>query len=260
MEVLTSSDFEIRRTPKILLFDIETAPNKAYVWGKYQQDVIRYLGEWYMLAWSAKWLDGKQITKGLIDYEGYQPHSEDDKALVSELYSLLEKADIVIAHNGDRFDLKRSNTRFIEHGLKPLPPFKTVDTLKVAKRLFSFNSNRLDDLGRRLGVGRKVNTGGFDLWEQCMQGEAKAWNRMKRYNAQDVRLLEAVYKKLLPYIDNHPHLGILMDTEVACRNCGGTNLTKRGARITLTGKRQTYQCQDCGAWLTGRMQKVTEIR
>lgn len=104
---------------KILLYDIETMSNVAYVWGKYEQDVIAYIQEGYMLSWSAKWLDGKQITKGLNDYKGYKPNTPDDKALVSELYELISEADIVIAHNGDRFDVKKMNTRFIYHKLTP---------------------------------------------------------------------------------------------------------------------------------------------
>lgn len=261
MEALTSGDFEIKqRKPQILLFDIETAPNLGYVWGKYEQNVIEYTSEWYMLAWSCKWLGGKQTTKGLIDYDGYQPQSENDSALVKDLYELIAQADVVVGHNGDKFDIRRSNTRFVEHGLKPPEPYRTVDTCKVARRYFGFNSNKLDDLGRRLGVGRKAPTGGFDLWKGCMAGDKKAWNRMKRYNAQDVRLLEAVYLKLLPWITNHPHVGILSEVENGCRNCGGTHLQRRGVMVTQTGKKPRYSCQDCGTWMTGKHTKVTDVR
>lgn len=261
IENLTSSDFEVRRRkPKILFFDIETAPNLGYVWGKFEQNVIEYTNEWYMLAWSAKWQGGKHITKGLIDYDGYKPGSENDGDLVRELHTLIEEADIIVAHNGDRFDIKRSNTRFIENGLRPPPPQRTVDTLKIARRHFSFNSNKLDDLGRRLGVGRKAQTGGFDLWKGCMSGDAKAWRTMKRYNAQDVRLLEAVYNKMLPWIGNHPHIGILSDVENGCRNCGGTNLIRRGWHTTRTGKNPRVSCNDCGTWMLSKHKKVTDIR
>lgn len=122
VENLTSSDFEVKK-PKILFFDIETAPNLGYVWGRYEQNVIEFTSEWYMLAWSAKWKDGKHITKCLADYDGYDPLSENDRLLVTDLHKLLAEADIVIAHNGSRFDIKRSNTRFIEHGLLPPEPY-----------------------------------------------------------------------------------------------------------------------------------------
>lgn len=261
LENLTSSDFEVRRKKaKILLFDIETAPNVGYIWGKYQQDVIEYTSEWYILCWSAKWLDGKQTTKCLADYDGYKPGSENDVELVSDLYQLLQSADIVVAHNGDKFDVKRVNTRFIEHGLEPTAPFKTVDTCKVARKHFGFNSNKLDDLGRRLGVGRKVKTGGFELWKGCLQGDPKSWARMKRYNRQDVLLLESVYLKLRPWMPQHPNIGAITEAPDACRNCGGSNLHAKGWKYNLTTKQQRWRCRDCGAYMAGKSQRITDIR
>lgn len=261
MENLTSSDFEIKkRQPRILLFDIETSPNKGYVWGKWQQDVIEFVSEWYMLSWSAKWVGGKHITKALCDYDNYLPATEDDKALTQDLWELFNKADILIAHNGNKFDIKRVKTRFIEHGLKPPEPSKVIDTLALARKHFAFNSNRLDDLGRRLGVGRKVKTGGFELWKGCMEGNSKSWALMKKYNKADVLLLEKVYEKLKPWIDNHVHVGILSNAPDSCRNCASTHLNKHGWTPTPSGAYQRIQCVDCGTWMRGKHKKMTDYK
>lgn len=261
MEVLTSSDFELKKhTAKRLVFDIETAPNKAWVWGKWQQDVIEFEEEWYMMSWSAKWVGGKHVTKCLADYPGYTPGCQDDKSLVQDLWDLFNQADILIAHNGVKFDIKRSNTRFIEHGLLPPEPSKVVDTLQVARKHFSWNSNKLDDLARRLNVGRKVKTGGFALWRGCMEGDPKSWALMKRYNKADVLLLEQVYEKMKPWIDNHPHIGNLQGTPDCCRNCGGSHFNKHGWQPTPTGARQRTQCVDCGSWHLGAHKKITTLR
>ena len=261
IENLTSKDFELqRRKPKVLFFDIETAPNLGYVWGKFEQNVIEYTQEWYMLAWSAKWQNGKHVSRCLADYEGYVPNTENDKDLVTELWKLFDEADVIIGHNGDKFDIKRTNTRFIEHGMTPPEPYKTVDTLKAARRHFSFNSNKLDDLGRRLGVGRKLKHSGFALWTGCMSGDEKSWNLMKKYNRQDVLLLERVYDKLLPWIAGHPNIAVLSGVENGCRNCGSRNLQKQGFAITATGKSQRYKCKDCAAWSSGKHTKMTEVR
>lgn len=233
--------------PKILFYDLETMANKAFVWGKYEQDVIAYIQEGYILSWSAKWLGGKQITRGLYDYSGYKPNVPDDKKLISELHDLISQADIIVAHNGDRFDIRKMNTRFVFHKLSPPAPYKSVDTLKVAKKHFAFNSNKLDDLGNFLGVGRKVKHPGFDLWLGCETGNPAAWKLMKRYNKQDVLLLEAVYKKLLPWISNHPNQGFYREG-TACPKCGSVKLQSRGTQVALGGKFQRYQCQDCGGW------------
>lgn len=230
-------------TPKVLLFDIETMANKAFVWGKYEQDVIAYIEEGYMLSWSAKWLGGKQITKGLCDYPKYNSGKPDDRALVKELYDLVSEADILIAHNGDRFDIKKMNTRFIYHGFTPPEPYKTVDTLKVAKRNFAFNSNKLDDLGNFLQVGRKVKHPGFDLWLGCEQGNEESWRLMLKYNKQDVLLLEKIYLKLLPWISNHP---TPRDGLVDCPNCHSTHYQKRGIDFSKGVKYHRAKCQECG--------------
>ena len=116
---------------KVLLLDIETAPNIGYVWGKYEQDVIKYIQEWYVLCFTGKWLDsGKTVTLGLPGFPDYEKNRTDDKALIEELWKMLDEADVVVAHNGDKFDIKKINTRFLVHGLTPPAPYKPVDTLR----------------------------------------------------------------------------------------------------------------------------------
>ena len=78
--------------------------------------------------------------------------------------------------------------RFLYHKLPPPSPFKSIDTVKVARRYFNMNSNKLDDIGRYLGLGRKVVHTGWDLWKRCFNGDRSAWQEMISYNTQDVVL------------------------------------------------------------------------
>lgn len=236
--------------PKILLFDIETAPNLAYVWGKYEQNVIEYDSEWYLLCYAAKWLGKNKImTSKLTDFPSrFKKDSNDDLEVVKELWKLLDEADIVIAHNGKAFDVKKTNARFLYHGLLPPSPFKQIDTLTEARKHFKFNSNKLDDICNLLGIGRKIKHEGFSLWLKCMKGQSSAWNKMIKYNKQDVILLEKVYEKFKPYITNHPNIGLYQQKDFACPNCGSQHLQKRGFNRTKTNLYQRYQCQSCGAW------------
>ena len=240
------------RKAKILLFDIETMANRAWVWGKYEQNVIAFDLEWYMISFAFKWLGGKQRkarAATLPNYGLYKTEPENDKALCEDLWGLLDEADLVIGHNSDGFDLKKANARFLVHGLKPPTPYKSVDTLKVAKRYFKFTSNRLDDLGDVLRVGRKVQHGGFEMWKgAAFDGNMKDWRRMAKYNAQDVDLLESVYMKLLPWITQHPNLNLLEGTINCCPNCASSDLQKRGYSNTRVSSWRQYQCQNCGAW------------
>lgn len=199
-----------------------------------------------MLCWTLKYLDGRIITRALPDYKGYKPSATDDSKLVKELHDRFEEADVLIAHNGDRFDIKESNKRFIYHGLTPPSPYKTVDTLKIAKKHFKFISNKLDDLGQFLGVGAKVKHPGFDMWLGCELGDPKSWALMKKYNRQDVILLEAVYHKLKPWHPTHPSIAVLNGIE-GCPNCAATTILTTRSYMTRKGPKTRAQCE-CGAW------------
>lgn len=241
---------------RILIVDIETAPNQAYVWGKYQQDVIEYVSEWYMMMFAYKWLGEKDTyVVALPDFETYEQDRENDYELVKVLHGLFDQADVIIAHNGDSFDVKKSNARFIYHGLTKPSFYRTIDTKKVAKRYFKFNSNKLDDLGELLGVGRKINTGGFALWKGCMAGDQKAWDKMRKYNIQDVKLLEKIYILMRGWMDNHPHHSMYTGDMSSCPICGSNRIQKRGYKPTKTMNRRAYQCRNstCMSWFYSRV-------
>lgn len=250
-----------RKEPKILLFDIETAPNLGYVWGKWEQNVIDFSDHWYLLSFSVKWLNKKGVkAHGLADYKLFKHDKKNDLLLTKELWRYMDEADILIAHNGDQFDVKKANALFVKHGMKPPSAYKTIDTKKVAKRYFRFDSNKLDDLGSYLGIGRKISTD-KELWFKCMEGDPKAWKKMLAYNKQDVLLLEEVYLKLRAWMDNHPNLNVLLGLNGNCPLCGSPHLQKRGFGMTRTGRVQRYQCQSptCGGWSSGKVESIKEL-
>jgi DNA polymerase elongation subunit (family B) len=246
---------------KILIFDIETSANLGWVWGKYEQNVIEFKQEWFILSFAYKWYgERKTHVRALPDYKTYKRSKTNDKELVKELWELFDEADIVLGHNSDRFDIRKANARFVEHGFTPPAPYKTIDTLKAARKYFNFNSNKLDDLAKKFGIGAKVHHAGWKLWEGCMNGDEKSWNTMKRYNKGDVTLTEKIYKQLRPWMHNHPNINIVDDKAGACPACGSTKMQKRGYGYTQLGKYQRYQCQ-CGKWSRGKnIRTAQEIR
>ncbi len=249
-------------SPNIVFLDIETSPIIGYTWGFYDQNVIKVIEPVKVLCCGWKTLGTGTVTvKGLNDYEGYQPGVVDDKKLVEEIWYVLDEADVVLAHNGDSFDIKVLNARFLANGLNPPSDYKTIDTLKVAKKYFRFNNNKLDELGSYLHEGRKAGTGGFETWTGCMEGDPTSWKRMKEYNAKDVELLERVYLRLRPFISNHPDLNLLSGTRTrsssfSCGTCQSENTQKRGFQMTKAGRYQRYSCSDCGSWSSGPYEKV----
>lgn len=236
--------------PRLLFFDLETAPCLGWTWGMYEQNVIDLKTSWYILCFSYKFQGDKKIrTVALRDFPQYRKNREDDSALVKVLHSLFCEADIICAHNGDRFDIRKSNARFIKHGLPPPSPYKTIDTLKIARSKFAFTSNRLGDLGRYFGLGRKRPHSGWDTWRQVMEGERKAWDTMLRYCARDCELLEKVYLKLRAWYTNHPRLTSYTE-KPGCPTCQSTNVQRRGENIAVKKKTLCYQCRSCGHWFS----------
>jgi hypothetical protein len=249
------------KQPRIVFFDLETSPSLGYVWGKYDQNVIDFKKGWYLLSFAMKVLGEKKVRVfSLPDYPNYRHDKSDDKALILDLWKMMNEADVIVAHNLDKFDLKKANARFIVHGLDPPAPFKTFDTLRAFRRIASFNSNKLDDLAAVLKIGRKVPTTGFHLWLGCMNGDMKAWKLMKRYNAHDVVLLEQIYLKIRPWAPTHPNLNFVSGTPRNCPRCGSSALIKHGTfkqfQYTRTLYKQRYRCNACGATCSGESERL----
>lgn len=240
---------------KILLYDIEVSPNVSYTWqGKYDQTVIEFQKEWELLSVAWKWLDGKTVK--CITRKDY-PNDTTDKSLAKDFLKVLNEADITVTQNGIAFDAKKLNTRFIVHGLNPPSPNKAVDTLRIARKYFKFNSNKLNDLGRVLGVGQKIQHNGFQLWLDCMAGKRAAWRKMIKYNKRDVLLLQKVYLKLLPWINNHPNVASI-DKPDSCPKCGHHSLANKGVVSNSVSTYRRYLCRKCKGYCKARTAEKTD--
>jgi len=240
--------------PKVLLFDLETAPTLAYVWGRWQQNVstvqVEHEGG-YILSAAWKWL-GDDVVHCKVSED---PISGNDYNVCEALSEAIEQADIIIAHNLIKFDYPMLLTRLIKNNLSPLKIIKKIDTLKIAKKHFRFSSNRLDDLGIFLNVGRKQETSGFELWKSVVKGDSQALIDMQTYNIQDVVLLEKVYMKLRAY-DNDPSINMGLyykDNLTRCPCCGSADITtSENSVYTNVSEYQEYVCNSCGSRARGR--------
>jgi hypothetical protein len=234
------------KSPRILLLDIETFPNLGWCWQKYETNIIQFKQESCIATFAAKWLDGPVFAKSLPDYPGYKPQSYDDSKIVADLHKLLDEADVCIAHNGQSFDVKVINSRFLFHKMPPPSPYKVVDTKLAIKKVARFNSNKLDDLGKLLGEGEKIKTD-FSLWLGCIDGDKASWDKMVRYNKKDTLLLQKIYLRIRPWISNHPNL-TLFSSGAKCPKCGSGKMQRRGFCIAASRKYQRVQCTSCGGW------------
>lgn len=257
------TDNSLDTNARVLIFDIETAPTKAYIWKRWKENISQdqIVSEGYILCYAAKWLHEEDvIVDALPFYSEYENDKENDKHVVSSLYELFNSADIIIAHNGNSFDVPLMKSRFLYHGFMPPKPYKSIDTKLIAKSEFRFPSNSLDGLGAYLGLGRKIHNDGFILWTGCMEGDKESWKNMVEYNIQDTNLLEQVYLKLRPWYSKHPAMDVYNKSGVMrCKCCGSTNLKEDDLVYTNISGFTSYQCQDCGHWNRGRKnQRIKE--
>lgn len=227
---------------KILLLDIETAPNQAYVWGLWDQNIglSQIISPSYTLCWAAKWYQQEEVFFDSI-------HRNDKATMLKNIWNLLDECDAVVHYNGIKFDIPVLNHEFLVCGMPPPSPYKQIDLLKTVKGQLRLPSNKLDYVSKILGIGQKVKTD-FDLWVDVMAGKPAAWKVMETYNIQDVNLLEKAYDRLKPWIKNHPNQNLYTNGGHVCPNCGGSHLHKRGVSYTISGKYQRYVCLDCRAW------------
>lgn len=242
--------------PSILTIDIETSPLRSYHWGLYDQNIGLDMieSEWSILSYAAKYLNKDKVI--YRDTSGRGPNKvRNDIALLKDVRDLLDKTDIVVAQNGKRFDIKKINARLIMAGLPPYSPIRVVDTLVIAKRHFEFTSNKLAWTSKYLTTTPKSEHKlfpGFELWQECLKDNPKAWAEMKKYNIRDVIATEQLYLTLLPWISDHPNMGLYTGEIHACPKCGSTAVQKRGESLTQSSRYQRYQCTQCGGWSRGK--------
>jgi hypothetical protein len=228
--------------PRTLVIDIETRPGSGYIWGSLFDNNIslaQLIDPGGTMCWAAKWVGERKVYFMSDHHDG---HDE----MVRGAWDLMDAADVIVHFNGKGFDVKHLHREFVLLGLTPPSPHKDVDLLTVARSRFKFISNKLDHVSEQLGCGSKVKHPGFDLWKGCMAGDEKSWATMKRYNVGDVKLTEAVYERLRPWIKGHPHPGLYGAAADSCPNCGG-RLEPNGTHVAASQKYRRLVCVDCGA-------------
>ena len=241
---------------KILLFDIETSPIEAYIWSLRQHGWISdkmIKKDISILCWSAKWLFDDKVMSGTVSPD--EAYNREDSSIMDELWTLLDEADIIVAHNGMSFDVRRMNARFALNKLTPPMPYRVVDTLRMIKRQFDLPAYNIDYVNRLFGIGtKKGNEEGIEMWKKCvgaygMPEAEKALQQMTRYCENDVLILEELYVEIRAWIKGHPNMGLYQtgDGIEKCTNCGSRDLDWRGRYYTPAGRYRAFRCHACGA-------------
>jgi len=237
----------VKKSPKILIFDIETSFIQAAVWslGKQYVNKRQILKDWFCFSYSAKWLYDDAVMSGVLTPE--EAKNGNDKRIMEELWNLLSECSIAITYNGNFFDIPKVNTRFIINGFAPPHPYKSIDVYQTISRVFAFSSKSMDFVSYKLELERKLENSGMELWMACSEGKPEALLEMVTYNKQDVVCLETDYLRIRPWIKNHPNIGVWHDSkERVCGFCGSDNLRLTDKTYpTPAGIYKTFRCNDC---------------
>lgn len=248
-----SENNKINNDLKILLIDIETSPILTYTF-KTRKTYIEndfILRDWSILSYAAKWLTDDKIYSDTVFK--YVKDDLNDYNLCKDIHELLDEANIIIAHNGDRFDIKKINTRFLYHNLGPVSPFKSIDTLKIVKNNFSITSNKLDFISKYLNGNGKFEHEGIELWKKCMKGDKESFKIMQDYNIQDVKILEDVYLQVRSFDNRHPSIAMLTENKsFMCTKYGSKHIDYIKDVYTNTRTYKLYKCLDCGGYSRSR--------
>jgi hypothetical protein len=231
------------------MFDIETSPCIGFFWKPGYKLNISYdniIHESAIICIGYKWEGQKKV------YTLRWDENQCDKKMLQEFINIINEADEIVGHNGDKFDITWLRTRCLFHRIPFSPKLVTIDTLKMARSLFRFNSNRLDYLGQFLGLGNKIKTG-YGLWKSVvLHKDEKAMQKMLEYCKEDVRLLERVFERMVSYIPvKHNYAVATGGHKADCPECGSSNMKLNQTRVSQAGvKRYQLECNDCGKFHT----------
>jgi hypothetical protein len=230
--------------PKVLILDIETLPIVGYSWGVWNQNIYpnQIIKDWCILSFSAKWLGDDRIISDVLTSK--EAVSRIDKRLCNGLWKLLNDADVVVAHNGNRFDIKKINARFWKNDLHKTSSYKVIDTLISARQAFGLTYNKLDFIAKFIGADEKLATE-FELWSACDNGDKNSLLEMKTYNEQDILTLEEIYLNMREWIPNHPDLGAYQNLSNVCPVCLDNNFKEIGLYTAKSLRYPEFRCDNC---------------
>ena len=210
---------------KILILDVERLPGitTQYWWDRgdlknryiHYETVDRHPRTTIVCA---KWYDQADVIE-LAEWD-----KGGRKKFLKNVHRLMSDADIICGHNLDQADVPwLAGDLYIEGGLPPLPPFKTVDTLKVLRKQFKSGApfKSLDAFCQIAGIESKTDRYDRAAMERAVNKSVEDRQRLTAYCSGDVIATQGLYDYLRPFINNHPALFVDgKDAMTVCHRCG----------------------------------------
>ena len=217
-------------------------PDDVIEWPRSICAAARFYGE-KEIMFASEWDDG---------HEGF----------MRKTWEWYDRAHYVVGHNLQNFDSKHLKAGWAEYGWASPSPWQTVDTLKVARAEFAFESNTLDALCKRLGVQAKTDKYDPKIAQAAVDGDVKAQKKIRAYNCGDIKATESAYDRLRPWIKNHPHIGQFTGKEWSCPNCGFDGIANNptGDAYTMVQRYRAFTCPKCNAHIRGNKKQQNPVQ
>lgn len=198
-----------RTGANILYIDLEVSKSMVFNYGlKVPSKYINpddLFHERYIICWAASYVGNSKVWSECVTTEEAQ--AWDDKRILGRLQELMSSADIIAGHNVMSFDIKHANARFLLNGLEPVINKKALDTLKIARSKFAFESNRLDYISQRLGFRGKDDIRHSDWLKIVTTGDEATLKKVNKYCKGDVSNGKKVLEMLMKYSGQKEHYG-----------------------------------------------------
>lgn len=230
----------------VLVFDVETMPLVGYIWNPWNTNMYenQMIKDYCILSYSAKWYDDDRIMSDILTPK--EAVARNDKRILTNFWKLINMADVVITHNGKRFDIRKLNARFWKNHMPKPSSYKVIDTLTSAKAVFGLTYNSMDFIAKYIGMQEKLETD-FDLWKGCDNGDKESLQYMREYNEQDIRVQEDVYTEMRGWIPNHPDMSVYANLTNVCPVCLGMDYKQVGLYTASKLRYAEYRCDGCGS-------------
>lgn len=238
---------------KILVLDVERLPGitKQFWWdrgdlqkGRYiHHETVERLPRVTIVC--AKWYHEPDVIR-LAEWD-----KGGRKKFLKNVHGLMARADTIVGHFITGADLPwLANDLHVEANLPPLPPFKTIDTLKVIRKAFGSGApfKSLDAFCKIAGIEAKTDSYDARAMERAVTERSETdRQRLVDYCAGDVIATQGLLDWLLPHLPNPPALFVDgKDNMTTCHRCGHDTepIARRYIASVLTYSMR--RCTQCG--------------
>ena len=239
---------------KILVLDVERLPGiTTQTWwdrGDLKNRYVQYSDVTRMPRTTivcAKWYNSPEVIR-LAEWD-----KGGRRKFLREVHRLMSSADIIVGHFITGADIPwLANDLHVEAGLPPLPPFKTVDTLKVIRKQFGSGApfKGLDAFCQILGIPSKSDRYDRHAMERAVtEKSVEDRERLVDYCVGDVLATQGLYDWLRPYITNHPALFVDgKDKLTVCHRCGHDTRPIPRRYVANIMSYSMRQCTNCAGY------------